>query len=182
MFTAFTLQKSVQAAAVILRAEGKKMSRLRLLKLLYLVERKCLQTAGYPFLGGPFYIMQHGPLHGAVYDLIKGTHPGEAKWSRFIMREGPRDIRLVSEPTMSELSPFEVKVLNEIVDLHAPMDDYEVAEITHMLPEVRGRRPLDNGRIPLPLEEIVASACPPEYRDEIIDDLKEKAAGHAISG
>ena len=88
MFTKFKLQKAVQAAAVVLRAEGKRMSRLRLVKLLYLAERKCLETTGHPLIGGKLCVMRRGPLSSPVYDLIKGEHPGEAKWSKFIVREG----------------------------------------------------------------------------------------------
>ena len=126
-------------------------------------------------------IMQHGPLHSCVYDLIKGVHPGEAKWSKHIVREGRQDIKLVSEPTMSELSPFEVGLLNETVERHLPFDDYGLAELTHTFSEVQQRRPSDTS-IPLSLEDIVKAACPPEYQDEIIEDLKEKAASHATSG
>jgi uncharacterized phage-associated protein len=177
MFTKFSAQKAVQAAAVILRAEGKRTSRLRLLKLLYLAERKCLESSGHPLIGGKLCIMQHGPLHSDVYDLIKGNHAQEAKWSRFIVREGPQNLRLgPAEPGMGKLSPFEVDILIKMVERHIHMDDWELAECTHLLPEVRDQRPAVNTLIPLHVEEIIRAACPPEYQEEMIEDLMEGAA------
>ena len=168
-------KKAVQATAVILRTEGKGASRLRVLKLLIIAERKCLQQTGHTMLGGKFCIMKHGPLHSAVYALIKGEHPEEAKWSRYIVRDGPRDLRLSSEPSMGELSPFEVQLLNAIVEKHIHMSDYDLAEITHEFGEIKDNRPTDDTSIPLSLEDIVRAACPVDIQEEIIEDLRDKA-------
>ena len=81
---------------------------------------------------------------------------------------------------MSELSPFEVTLLNDIVECHLQFNDYDLTELTHELPEVKGRHPRENTSISLELEEVVRAACPAEYRDEMIEDLQEKAAGNVV--
>ena len=65
--------KAVQAAAVLLRNEGTKMTRLRLLKLLLIADRKSIKEMGVPILGSKIVAMDNGPLHSEIYDLIKGS-------------------------------------------------------------------------------------------------------------
>lgn len=176
MHIKFNLPKAIQAAGVLLRVEGKKMSRLRLLKFMYLAERQSLEATGRPFLGGHVVVMKHGPLHSEVYDLIKGTYRGEAAWSQFIGSNGPREIRLDAEPDVDELSPFEVKMLAKIAADRFDREDYDVAEETHQFPEVAGRRPEGDTRVPISFEEIVRAACPAEFQDEMLEEMRERAA------
>jgi uncharacterized phage-associated protein len=183
MFTPFQLQKSVQAAAVVLRGESKKMGRLRLLKLLYLAERQCIKS-GQPLIGGKLCVMTHGPLHSEVYDLIKGTHRHEAEWSTFIISKGPREVWLQHEPDMGKLSPFEVTILTDTVDKYAQIDDPTLVHLTHKLPEVVEKHPVaiaEGTSIALPLEELAAAVCPPEYEQEMIEYFKELAGSHATT-
>jgi uncharacterized phage-associated protein len=177
----FNTRKAIEAAAVILRAHGKKTTRLRLLKLLYLAERKCLRDTGRGMIGGKLTIMRHGPLHSAVYDLIKGVHRDEAQWSERFISDGPLLIRLDSEPKMAALSPYEVETLRELVDFHAQMDDYDLAEYTHGLPEVKGQRPTGDTSVDLPVEEVMQCVCPAQHRDEMIAELKESIAVDAAA-
>ena len=176
MRTKFNLEKAVQAAAVLLRAEGKSMSRLRLLKLLYLAERKCLEMTGCPFLGGRLVLMHEGPLHSEVYDLIKGNYKDEAAWSRYVSKDGQRDIHLDDEPEMSELSPFETRLLNGLVEDRMAMDDFAVADETHELPEIKGKRPPKNEVKELPILDIMRAACPAEHLEEMMKELRERTA------
>ena len=75
---------------------------------------------------------------------------------------------------MSELSPFEVTLLNDIVERHLSFNDYDLTDLTHQFAEVKGQRPSENTSIPLELEEVVRAACRAEYQDEIIEDLQER--------
>ena len=84
----FDATKAVQAAAVLARLEGKRVSRLRLLKLLYIADRESLRQRGSPLLGSKAVAMDNGPLHSDVYDVIKGTHSASPKWSRYFTNYG----------------------------------------------------------------------------------------------
>ena len=100
----FDAEKAVQAAGVLLRNEGKRMSRLRLLKLLIIADRRCLKETGRPILGSKVVAMDNGPLHSDVYDLIKGEHASEPLWSRYIAKAGKQDVVLEDEPPVGRLS------------------------------------------------------------------------------
>lgn len=57
------VEKAIQAVGVLLRREGKRASRLRLLKLLYIADRISLQKTGTPILGSKVVALKHGPVH-----------------------------------------------------------------------------------------------------------------------
>ena len=64
-------KKAVEAAAILARqSPGQKISRKRLLALLYIANRECLKRSGRPIIGGRLVAMKYGPIHGEVYDLI----------------------------------------------------------------------------------------------------------------
>ena len=67
----FNIEKTIQAIAALLHFHGsKEMSYLRMLKLLYLADRECLQETGRPITGDRVVAMEHGPVLSSVYDLI----------------------------------------------------------------------------------------------------------------
>ena len=107
------VEKTIQAVGVLLRKEGKKASRLRILKLLYVADRMSLEKTGSLMLGSKFVAMKHGPLHSEVLGLISGQHIAEATWSRHFRNVG-RDIVLEGdEPDVGKLSRHEIQLLNE---------------------------------------------------------------------
>ena len=83
MFLKFNTEKAIQVAGVLLREEGKSMTRLRLLKLLLIADRQSLRETGRPILGSRIVAMDNGPLHSDVYDLIKGAHNSAPAWSAY---------------------------------------------------------------------------------------------------
>src|SRR5215218_6123410 len=66
----FREDKATQAAARLLKIRGGKMSHLKLIKLLYLVERESLTRFGVPFTYDSYVSMPHGPVLSATLDRI----------------------------------------------------------------------------------------------------------------
>ena len=130
------VEKAIQAAGVLLRREGKKAGRLRLLKLLYIADRISVQKTGTAILGSKIVAMKHGPLHGEVLDLINGEHAKEPTWSRHFRSVG-RDVLLHHEPGVGKLSRQEIELLNQVVDERVNRDDWDVAMETHGYKEWR---------------------------------------------
>ena len=150
MFARFELMKSVEAAGVILRAHpGRRISYLRLLKLLYIADREALRDTGLPIIGEHVVAMDNGPLHSEVLDLIKGEHPDASVWSRHIEKDGYL-VTLILEPGVSELSRCEIQILNRVCDARRNSDDWEIVEETHAFREwAKHHRPKSSERIPL---------------------------------
>ncbi|NQT16152.1 MAG: SocA family protein [Planctomycetes bacterium] len=172
----FDAQKATQAAAVVMRRLGKRISRLRLVKLLYIADRTAMKERGHPIVGGAVVAMTNGPVHSQVYDLIKGAHPDEPLWSRHVTTEGPRDLLLTEEPGVDRLSEYEINILNEATDRHNELDDFDLAEATHSFGEWAQHWNPDtpDTSTPIPLESIVRAVCAPDECEEIIQELKDR--------
>jgi uncharacterized phage-associated protein len=174
VFGRFNPHKAVQAAGVILRAEGKRTTRLRLLKLLYIAERKCLQQTGRQLIGGKLVAMDHGPLHSDILDLINGVHRDEPLWSRYFTAHGPREVELTDEPEVGRLSKFETELLVGVSQMHEHCHDFALSELTHEFDEWAQSFHAGTST-PIPLELLVRTVCQPEYVEQVIQDMKDKA-------
>jgi uncharacterized phage-associated protein len=166
----FSPDKAVQAAAELLRTEpARQMSYLRLLKLLYLAERRSLKESGAPILGGKFVAMKNGPLHSEVYDLIKGDHPQQARWAEHIRKQGYH-VQLEQDPGVKQLSRFEIQILREVADHWKDQDDWELAESTHSFPEWRKNYVEGTSRV-IPLEDAFSAVgfAPADVQAAIAD-------------
>jgi uncharacterized phage-associated protein len=148
------------------------MSYLRLLKLLYIADRESLQTGNRPIVGTRPVAMKNGPLHSKVLDLINQRDIDEPKWSRFIQRQG-YEVVLVRDPGVSELSRFEIDLLNRVARDHSNMDDWELVEHTHTFGEWKECYQEDTSST-IRVEDILAALnVSPGDKDEILNDLRE---------
>jgi uncharacterized phage-associated protein len=131
----FHFQKTLQAASVILNSDrGKRISYLRLLKLLYIADREMLVAAGFPISGDRICAMKNGPVLSRTYDIIKGENSQAGEWEKFIRRDGYQ-VELIGEPGRGQLSRGEIAKLNEVVERHHGVDDWDLVEQTHALAE-----------------------------------------------
>ncbi len=171
------VQKAIQAVGVLLRREGKKAGRLRLLKLLYIADRQSLRETGFPILASRVVAMKHGPVHSEVLDLINGNHSAEPIWSRYFRAAG-RDVVLSEEPEVGELSRQEIERLNKVVDLHAHLGDWEVADITHGFREwvEKYPDPSEDTSREIPIELMIDAVERSGDKGSILQDLKDSEA------
>jgi uncharacterized phage-associated protein len=171
------VEKAIQAVGVLLRREGKKASRLRLLKLLYIADRLSLQKVGAPILGSKIVAMKHGPVHSAVLDLIKGEHIDEPLWSKHFRNEG-RDVVLEVEPGVGKLSRYEIELLGEVVDQRTNLSDWDIADETHGFEEWQKTypNPSESTSRPIPLELLIAAVGRGADASEILQDLDDSEA------
>ena len=175
----FDTDKAVQAAAVLLRREGgRQMSRVRLMKLLYLAHRSVLRTTGRPLFGGNVCAMKNGPVHSEVLELMDGKRLDETKWAEFIQNESSRVVLLIKDPGVAKLAPCEVDALNEVSDQHGMMDDWEVVDCTHALPEWRQHYPdaMESTSRPIPLEDVLDALNLEADKAEIAADAEAEAS------
>ncbi len=103
MFCKLNIQKTIQAAGVLLEFESThQMDKLRLIKLLYIAERQMLRETGKPLLGSRVVAMQHGPVHSEVLDLLNGTHIAARLWDKHFHLSG-YSVQMVCQPERGEL-------------------------------------------------------------------------------
>ena len=152
-------EKAIEVAGVLLRMEGSRtMSRLRLIKLIYIANRRAIKELGRPILRSPIFAMKHGPVHDEVYKMISENHPAAGKWATFISRQGQRDLHLDKQPAVKKLSTSEIAILQKVSDELATLDDWSIADLTHQFDEWRRHYPdpTENTSRPIPLEDVVS--------------------------
>jgi uncharacterized phage-associated protein len=131
----FDLEKAIQAVGVVLRHEGLTSDRVRLLKLLYIADRRSLEKFGRPIIGSKMVALPYGPLHSHILDLIHDKHVGTSRWASFFRNHGVR-VELVQQPDVGLLSKQEIDLLAEVAIEFAETDDWDlVHKVTHKFVE-----------------------------------------------
>ena len=135
----FEIEIAGQMAAWFLDKEQDPMPHLKLMKLLYIVERTSLQKNGYPVLGDKLFSMDHGPVLSITLDYMKGEFVspdnGWDKWVSPIQNHevslakkyNPEDLNLLSDATL--------EILAEVWDKFGHMDQWQIRNYTHDFPE-----------------------------------------------
>jgi uncharacterized phage-associated protein len=170
----FDERRTVQACAVLF-PEGRRENYTKLLKLLYLADRRSLIETGAPITGAHVVSMKNGPVLGDVYDCIKGD-PGQSMWDDHIDRVGTYDLVLKKEPGDSELSDYDVEILTDLANKHRNDDWRTMIDVVHQLPEWRDPQKLNRKTVPLPASEILRAVGAAE---ETIAKVAEETNYHA---
>jgi uncharacterized phage-associated protein len=166
----FNFEKTLQASAVLLRRDGKRMSRLRLLKLLYIADRELLAVKARTITGDRVVAMKYGPVLSQTYDLIKGLEARAGEWDEFIHSEG-HAIELRRDPGLDDLSRAEIAKLQEIADRYRDVDDEDLSLLTRDFPEWKNH-PVTSGAEPIPWEEVLAA----QNKGDILEIAESNAA------
>jgi uncharacterized phage-associated protein len=169
MLIPFHVEKVAQAAAVLLKTEeNRRMSRLRLLKLLYVADRERLQESGRPITGDRVAAMDHGPVLSQTYNLIKGEDLLTPQWERYIRRVNHRYVVLDEDPGVGKLTRKEIAKLNEVATRYEDWDDYQVAVYTHSFPEWEKNKPAAGSSNRIPLEDLIEATGLSHIKDQLI--------------
>ena len=111
----FRSLKTTQAAAVLLALDDDSMDRMRLLKLLYIVDRELLAESGRTLTGDRAVAMKNGPVLSRIYDLIKGTELSPADWGRYLRSAGYKVV-LLEDPGQGEMTKREIAKLHDVTE------------------------------------------------------------------
>lgn len=140
MLPKYDEKKATQVAGLFLaiRKQGGRMSYMKLIKLMYLADREALMRWGWSMTNDEYVSMRHGQVLSATYNLMKEKAPRRSYWKRFISAATTRkEIKLIREPETGELSKADRALIQEIFDKYGHLDRWELAKITHDLPEYR---------------------------------------------
>ena len=133
----FKEEKTTQAASLLLTMNRGRMNYMKLLKLLYLIDRRALLTWGRPVTFDRYVSMDHGPVLSITYNMInEGVEPGhESYWMDHIAEKEHYEIALVDDPGTDELSEAEEDLINQVDIEYKDFDQWQLRDITHDLPE-----------------------------------------------
>lgn len=169
MMPQYRMDKSTQAAAMLLRLNGGSMNYMKLIKLLYLIDREALLQWGRPVTFDSYVSMRHGPVLSATLDLInEAPLPTERScWHQYISEPAQYSVRLREGQQCpdDELSEAEIALIRKVFEQYRELDEWRMVEEVHKLPEWQ-----DPGR----------SAIPIEYRDILMAGGKTRSEAAAI--
>ncbi len=174
--------RATQAAARLLRNAGGRLPYMKLLKLLYLVDRRALGEMGRPITFDRYVSMPHGPVLSRTYDVMC-TEPDPNRtsyWSSLIERES-YDLRLRSPSVPNDqLSPAEESVIDAIWSEFGHYEKWALVEYTHTLPEWEDPR---GSSVPIRVRDILlAQGLRPEDADAVLESLSAAADFEAHLG
>jgi len=157
------------------------MNYYRLLKLLYIADRRSLQKIGRPVIGGRTVAMDRGPLHSTMCDLIKGSDPESPGW--FLnFRTDAYEVEMVQDPGNGELSRYEIDLLTSITAEFMQDDEWAVGEKTHEYAEFIENKPPKGSCRTIPLASIVRAIGRADNWEAIERDATEVAVFDQVFG
>ena len=159
--------KATEAAAQLLALRGGTMHFLKLLKLLYIADRRALQRWGIPISHDRYVSMDHGPVLSQTYNLIRDG--GSRFWSEHISPPFGYEVKLIGEPQVRKLSRAEQALLGEVFAEYGARSRWELVEQTHQFSEWKNPH---GGSIPIEIEDILdALGEDPVEIDAILAEL-----------
>jgi uncharacterized phage-associated protein len=134
----FREDKATQAAARLLRLRGGRMSHMKLIKLMYLVERESLIRLGLPLTYDTYASLPHGPVLSATLDRISsGEFYRGGYWDRHITPKSNHAVSLRDPAGVpgDQLSPAEEALIDEVFQKYGHLPRWKLVDLTHELPE-----------------------------------------------
>ncbi len=166
----FNEEKAAQVAGMLLKSGGGKMAYLKLIKLLYFIDREAVLRWGRPVTTDRFVSMPHGPVVSRVCDLIF-TGPEEglpvSPWHQHISRAGRYDVELSADTGNSELSKAEERLIDEIFSRHGAKSKWDLRDLSHDLPEWRDP---GGSSLPIEIEDILRAEGRTEHEIALLGD------------
>lgn len=136
----FNERRSTQAAAFLIRRNGNKLNYMKLIKLLYLVDRTALIKWQQPITGDTYYSLPYGPIVSKILDKISsGPNPESPDyWSSIIMKsqDDSYSVTTIDETEYDELSKREIRLLEGLDDKFKAFSPWDMVAYCHEnLPE-----------------------------------------------
>jgi uncharacterized phage-associated protein len=171
----FNEAKTTQAAALLLRLRGGRMSYMKLIKLLYLLDRGALLRWGRAVTGDQYVSMPHGPVLSQTLDLInEGKRPEEeSAWAAHISPPEAYEVELLSDAGDEELSDAEKALISEVFAKYGNLTRWQLRDLVHALPEWQDP---EGGAIPISYRDILKAGGKSDLEIASIEEDVENLA------
>jgi uncharacterized phage-associated protein len=128
----FDSNKATEVACRFARLESGRINVLKLVKLVYLLDRLSIQRRNIPVVGGAYFSMKNGPVTSEVLDLINADRIAgtESVWPNYISSRRNHEVEINEIPT-GFLSESEVDLLEEIYREHGTKDQWQLRDWCH---------------------------------------------------
>ena len=177
-------ERATQIACRLLQLHDGQMSYMKLIKLMYLIDREALVSWGRPLTFDRYVSMNEGPVLSRTYDLIKNALPPDTDsyWQRFIGPATDYSVKLESDEFPSdELSDAATDLIARVFREHGSKQRWELVGWTHEhLPEWQDP---DGSAIPIQHRDILRAAGKTDIQiSEVEDDIEALALADQVFG
>lgn len=179
---AFNVRKMAQASALLLsKCPGYKIEHVKLMKLLYVVDRRAIRELGFPLSGDNYYSMSKGPILSKTLDLVRGNYEenGQDEWSAIIGDLSSNYMlalaNSIGDLSFDELSDVEIQLIESVWQELGSTDVWEIVEWTHTnFPEWEDP---GSSRTRITIESIVENlGLGEEEAKDLLEHLEEQKA------
>lgn len=164
------MQKATAVALRLIDLEGEGIHILKLIKLMYLVDRASFEARNIPVIGGWYVSMKHGPVTSEILDAVNGA---DVKvWSEHISDRENHTVSKISNMAKNPLSESEEKLIREVYQLHREKDQFSLRDWCHAnCPEWHE---IETGMQPISPERFFEALGKSDaQRDRILQELSE---------
>jgi uncharacterized phage-associated protein len=178
----FHFARTLQAVGVLLEYEkSRRMSYMRLLKLLYIADRELLGETGRPLTGDRALAMKRGPVPRRVRDLILGQAPAAGQWDNFVHTDR-YEVELVADPGRGELSKGEVAKLLDVSKRYRDMDEWQLSEETHTFAEWKKHFPGGDQSADIPWQDVLVALGRGDWVEAVAADEADRQFFDSVFG
>lgn len=164
----------------LLQTKHNTINILKLMKLLYLTERKSFEMFHTPIIGDSLVSMKNGPVLSLTLDRINHGSEKKTYWDQFISDRKDHDLALKvdvpiqSDDDLLELSDNDITVLKQIWFEFGDKNQWDLVDYTHdFCPEWRNP---GSSMYPIGYKDLFkALNFSQELSNEIIDQLESQA-------
>ncbi len=181
----FQEERATQMAALIAQHCGGRISHMKLIKLMYLVERLALVRFGRRITHDWLFSMQNGPVLSATLDRINEVEPPTESertyWQRYFTPRENHHISLRGEVPSGALSRADRELISEVLTDFGHMSQWDLRDWCHAnLPEWKdpgtSRERIDPKLI------LLSEGYSEEDASEVLGDVDAEAFARALLG
>lgn len=170
----FNARKAAQIVAYFANMDDGNIGVMKVVKLVYLADRECMEHYGYPMLNDRLVSMPHGPVNSITYDHIGGMAGDVGEWNEFVSARANNTVGValeISDDDLDELSDAELQNLSSVWDKFGHMSGWELRMWTHKnCPEWEDP---DGSSDPIPHERVL-KYLGHENADELADEISDE--------
>ncbi len=164
----FDKAKAEQIGAFfVMKETDKKINILKLIKLIYLTDRKNIERYGEPILDDDYFSLPHGPINSKALDMLEqskyyftfNNNSDSNLIKKFLDDKQDYDIPLqnnnITIDDLDELSEADIEILQEIWLEYGKMDRFELRDWTHQPENIPEWQDPKGSRSPILLKTIM---------------------------
>jgi uncharacterized phage-associated protein len=128
------VEKLVQLAAYILKKYNGTLNYTKLIKLLYLADRKSIETINRSMTEDKYVALRNGPVLSDLYNLIKGTYSDkqvQSYWDARFTKNGYDLVALSDRIPDGKLSRFEKQTIDSMDSIFHDMSYTKMIDFVH---------------------------------------------------